>query len=487
MLTPTIAVKTSFLYAAGNTPATSLTRSIPHGQDVDILSLGCGDLRNVLYTTYLEKGLPQRKIDITCCDVAESIIARNAFFLIFLLDENCKLSNEQLWNVYYHFHVDEDTAAAVLQTATKLLTASKSLDEWNTSNFAKSIKFCDADTLSDVRRVWMTIKNAAAKCQSGDYMETFQQNVKPSMDHHNAMFGEAGANIAVMRSAAPLSLQAGVKLIEMSRQYWKEGTVTPRQTTDKSPNPLLVSLLSENSLLHYGSDPIMGFHLATAYAALLEGSPMEPKGSEQDFTASAAAKTQFNEWISAFKSLKKNIVIRFAIADALTLCHNFQTAQATGKPANLYRRTWDSRPLVLDPKEYGKGGTGPSAFDMIDTSNLSDHIGALNILIAAGPLLKNEPWASLFTELLLRSEKSKDSALDKLLCGHAPTLSLLLGFSPVQYWTNAKVESHVDEILIGMMNEKEGETQTRTRLAWKRNNSFQTKSVMESCTSTLSN
>ncbi|EKJ78693.1 hypothetical protein FPSE_01181 [Fusarium pseudograminearum CS3096] len=472
MLTPTIAVKTSFLYAAGNTPATSLTRSIPHGQDVDILSLGCGDLRNVLYTTYLEKGLPQRKIDITCCDVAESIIARNAFFLIFLLDENCKLSNEQLWNVYYHFHVDEDTAAAVLQTATKLLTASKSLDEWNTSNFAKSIKFCDADTLSDVRRVWMTIKNAAAKCQSGDYMETFQQNVKPSMDHHNAMFGEAGANIAVMRSAAPLSLQAGVKLIEMSRQYWKEGTVTPRQTTDKSPNPLLVSLLSENSLLHYGSDPIMGFHLATAYAALLEGSPMEPKGSEQDFTASAAAKTQFNEWISAFKSLKKNIVIRFAIADALTLCHNFQTAQATGKPANLYRRTWDSRPLVLDPKEYGKGGTGPSAFDMIDTSNLSDHIGALNILIAAGPLLKNEPWASLFTELLLRSEKSKDSALDKLLCGHAPTLSLLLGFSPVQYWTNAKVESHVDEILIGMMNEKEGETQTRTRLAWKRNNSF---------------
>lgn len=57
MLTPTIAAKTSFLYAAGNTPATSLTRSNPHGQDVDILSLGCGDLRNVLYTTYLEKEL----------------------------------------------------------------------------------------------------------------------------------------------------------------------------------------------------------------------------------------------------------------------------------------------------------------------------------------------------------------------------------------------------------------------------------------------
>lgn len=57
MLTSTVAVKTGFLYAAGNTPATSVTKSVPQGQDVDILSLGCGDLRNILYTTYLEKGL----------------------------------------------------------------------------------------------------------------------------------------------------------------------------------------------------------------------------------------------------------------------------------------------------------------------------------------------------------------------------------------------------------------------------------------------
>ncbi|KAL5602630.1 hypothetical protein FOBRF1_010163 [Fusarium oxysporum] len=32
-------------------------RSVPQGQDVTVLSLGCGDLRNILYTTYLEKGL----------------------------------------------------------------------------------------------------------------------------------------------------------------------------------------------------------------------------------------------------------------------------------------------------------------------------------------------------------------------------------------------------------------------------------------------
>ncbi|KAL7766143.1 hypothetical protein ACKLNR_004059 [Fusarium oxysporum f. sp. zingiberi] len=388
MLTPTIAVKTSFLYAAGNTPATSLTRSVPQGQDVTVLSLGCGDLRNILYTTYLEKGLPQRKIDFTCCDVVEKIVA------------------------------------------------------------------------------------AASKCQSDSYMETFQQNIQPSKDIHEQKLGEGRTNLSAMRSAAPLSIQAGTKLGDISAQYWKNGTVTPRQAKDKLPNPLLASLLSENDILHYASDPVLGFHLATAYAALLEGSPLEPKIRGKEFVASAAAKTQFNEWISAFKSLQSNIVIRFAVADALTLCHSFQAAHTTAKPANLYRRTWDPRPLVLDPKDYGKGGSGPSAFDMIDTSNLCDHIGALNILFAAGPLLKDEPWASLFTELLIRPEGDQKNALDKILSGHAPTISLLLGFSPVQYWTNAKVESHVDEIFLGLMNEAKGETQTRNRLAWKRDNQF---------------
>lgn len=57
MLTPTVANRPSFLYAIGNTPATSLTRSVPIGKDVDVLSLGCGDVRNILFTSYVERGL----------------------------------------------------------------------------------------------------------------------------------------------------------------------------------------------------------------------------------------------------------------------------------------------------------------------------------------------------------------------------------------------------------------------------------------------
>jgi hypothetical protein len=57
MLLPTVANRYGFFYAMGNTPAASLTRCTPHGKDAAILSLGCGDIRNILFTSYNEIGL----------------------------------------------------------------------------------------------------------------------------------------------------------------------------------------------------------------------------------------------------------------------------------------------------------------------------------------------------------------------------------------------------------------------------------------------
>jgi hypothetical protein len=57
MLTLAVISYISQFSALGNTPAVSLTRSIPHGVDADILPLGCGDVYNVLYTAYTDLGL----------------------------------------------------------------------------------------------------------------------------------------------------------------------------------------------------------------------------------------------------------------------------------------------------------------------------------------------------------------------------------------------------------------------------------------------
>lgn len=41
-----------FFYPVGNTAATCFTQDLPVEQRADVLLLGCGDPRNVLYTIY---------------------------------------------------------------------------------------------------------------------------------------------------------------------------------------------------------------------------------------------------------------------------------------------------------------------------------------------------------------------------------------------------------------------------------------------------
>lgn len=43
-----------FFYPIGNTAAVSLTRDLSPEQSADILLLGCGDPRNILYTLYAD-------------------------------------------------------------------------------------------------------------------------------------------------------------------------------------------------------------------------------------------------------------------------------------------------------------------------------------------------------------------------------------------------------------------------------------------------
>ena len=50
----------NYLYPFGNTPAVGLTQDLPSGKDADVLLLGCGDLRNILFTAYAQSGQSPR-------------------------------------------------------------------------------------------------------------------------------------------------------------------------------------------------------------------------------------------------------------------------------------------------------------------------------------------------------------------------------------------------------------------------------------------
>lgn len=73
MVTPTHLLTTSFLYATGNTPAVNLTGPVPPDQNVDALLLGCGDVRNVLFSVYMS----MRKGPLSRSDLAREFLTRS--------------------------------------------------------------------------------------------------------------------------------------------------------------------------------------------------------------------------------------------------------------------------------------------------------------------------------------------------------------------------------------------------------------------------
>lgn len=74
----------------------------------------------------------------------------------------------------------------------------------------------------------------------------------------------------------------------------------------------------------------------------------------------------------------------------------------------------------------------PYSFDVIDTSNLSDHIGLINIIVCARPLLYPSPHSRLCMEVMVSGEKENIHQMlnDRLCLPHASLAALILGMVP---------------------------------------------------------
>ena len=84
----------TYFYPLGNTSAVCLTESLPPEHNADMLLLGCGDPRHILYTVYADATLSgagrqleiralcmclthptePRKLDVTCCDMEAAVL-----------------------------------------------------------------------------------------------------------------------------------------------------------------------------------------------------------------------------------------------------------------------------------------------------------------------------------------------------------------------------------------------------------------------------
>jgi hypothetical protein len=108
----------------------------------------------------------------------------------------------------------------------------------------------------------------------------------------------------------------------------------------------------------------------------------------------------------------------------------------------------------------------PLLFNVIDTSNLIDHLGLINLLVVTVPILERTPWSAIHTNSLVRTSHQGPpvSALNDKTFADVPTLSILLGVSPASYLTPFTSHSDKQETMLSLID---GNLQYHETIAWK--------------------
>ncbi|KAI5195913.1 hypothetical protein E4T38_08776 [Aureobasidium subglaciale] len=412
MLTSTYVNLKSFFYPIGNTSAANLLRDYrPCGKKpVEILAIGCGDVRNILFTLWSNPDSRKIGCNFTVCDLDPAVLARNIFLLSIVHQHASEIAAGEskslllrLWRLYYHFYVTTEDLAFAQDHAEMLHAASESLSTWKESPIGQLLQFSTEASLSEVRRIWYL--HAQDRTTQED-----AQTRKVIKSMYDVKSNTKDGPITIIhgtRSAGTHGLMAAPPLNVAFHDFWKTGVVAGNNEDVSAlgrdgggrVNPLMsVSpIASKNFDVHYGSDPLIGFHLAEAF----------------DLSTAANAESLARLVKSQFSATK---------------------------------------------------------FDVIDISNVIDHVSLLNIMPATVPLLSNASASVLYTESLLQGGKEPEKLLATLLHSDVSTSSLLFCIAPVGHLLGTTTDSsHIEQLLeVSSRSHEEGrQRQFRVRILWR--------------------
>jgi hypothetical protein len=369
-----------------------------------------------------------------------------------ILDDPTGDQTQQLWNIYYHSFLDPASAPLLQIQAAKLVAQAQSLKAWEASSYAQFVEFGDSTTFAKVVEPWKVY--ATAPADKEQYKE-LQVRLRAQWQFAKRLREDGvnpnGLQLTDGRSFAPVLQEAPGQLDKMYRTFWRTGTCLENEETISQltvGNPMFVCL-RDGLVLHYETSPLIGFHLGAAYVRLSTDSPLqtsEEKIREMPKPLAAALK-QFSAWCKAFRLIATKVKVRYICSEAIALCHvlRHQRLHRESQTANWYRSNWGYSLLELDATCYGLNGKAPTSFDVIDTSNLVDHLGILNVLVAAGPLLLNKMTSSIRTEMVILQETTVSESAKAMLSGDLPTVALLLGLKPAHFWSDATASWHVHD------------------------------------------
>ncbi|KAF7363828.1 MYND-type domain-containing protein [Mycena sanguinolenta] len=428
-----------FFYPIGNTSAVSFARDVSPNQDLSLLLLGCGDPRNVLFTLFSEHETAARKLDFTCVDYEPAILARNVLLLSMVIDDK---ATENIFDIFFHLYLEKEPLALLVSQCRILLDASATFQGWKESRYGSTLRMSSEHTLTELRWHWEqyakmhTLPNSQLCRIVADFkaVVTEYQN-----KYHHSAVGHTS------RSAGPLMLYASEILSECFHDFWKCGTTFVSQTRRSAANLLnptfVYTQLGIGCLVHYGSDPVMPFHLAPIFGNL--------NAAPTRLDIMNGIRTQFQEWCSAFRRYHQRglCIVRVFFADAIFGARALQFYKELGAvPTRIPVCQWRAETITLDKEEYKRA---PLVFDVVDTSNLDDYIGLLNVFTISIPLLSTSGNGVLYLESLLIQGHADNAPKDLTKRFHADltVMSVLFHLCPVDFIAGYSTRSNIHELL----------------------------------------
>ena len=344
-----------------------------------------------------------------------------------------------IWSIFYHFFLDDASLGILLAQCRKLVQTSYDMQTWSASRYGEFLRFCTDHSLAEIRRHWVLYLE----------METMPAKEKILLKNNfisgmRAVESKSVAAISAVNSAVnatgPL---AGGEIMQLApkhfREFWSTGvTVGTSAQSNRCPhlNPTFVYSASGTKFnVHYGTDPIASFHLAPIFTSIKDTQRPSSIGIKD---LVEGARRQFFSLCSSLKnrlSLESfaNLTIRFFVGDALAFCralHYCNDGNLT--KTGIYTYPWGGSQIDFNVQDYSQSDTrrAPLTFNVIDTSNLTDHLGLINILVLTVPLLQQSSASTIYTNTLLNANKS-DTGLVSKAHVDIPTLALFLGVAPL--------------------------------------------------------
>ena len=384
------------------------------------------------------------------------------------------------WAAFYSIVINADCFQKIRKQAAVLKRVSTSLSLWNNSKYGQVLPIIEAVTLAKIHRFWVNY-SAFADLPAGELERTRDRFMREFQEIRSSL---AGNCLSGLRAVGATFLKAVPIMMEVFNKFWATGVVGGLKELVKDSdyiNPLFVysTIGGDRCIIHYGTDPIMGFHCDTALAEVYPGTwpsfdqydDNMPLGKMVSRIAHTAI-LEFKSWCASFHFASQDpslLQIYHFCGDALEFCYSLQSASGIiDKSENIFETC---APPWHVPIEFNGGVYGP--FDVVDTSNIADHVGLLNILTCALPLLKQSASATLYTDNLayLSAECSSIARLKHLLSSDPVSIFTLLGAAPMEYLTGLTTKCSFHEEanfhLAMAADTKPLRTQLRWQFSWK--------------------